>query len=134
MRTPRMRVGLLACFSICASQALAQLFYDDCTDGTCRKAFIEKKEKVSDDQYLVQTMFLTYRQRHSTDADEQRRSARVSCNKSKPMVTWDSGKAQMIDKKLFAKTNPKKGKITEPEKPAKYDETASLWRKICPPH
>jgi hypothetical protein len=44
------------------------------------------------------------------------------------------GKAQIIEKKIFAHPVHKKGKIEEPEKPAKYDETNGLWRKICGIH
>ena len=133
MQMRLMRVGLLIFFSLSVSEALAQLFYDDCADGQCRKAFIEKKEKIGDELYFVQTIFLTYHQRGTTNADEQHRSAKVSCNKRKPTVTWGTGKAQIIDKGIFAKNIlKKKGKITEPEKPAKYDEATSLWKKICP--
>lgn len=136
MRFMRVRLLIfsLIFFSLPVSEAAAQLFYDDCAGAQCRKAFIEKKEKIGDELYFVQTMFLTYHQRGTTSADEQHKSAKVSCDKSKPMVTWGSGKARMIDKSILAKNSPKKGKVTESEKPPKYDEAISLWKKICPAH
>jgi hypothetical protein len=129
-----MRVCLSIFVSLSVSDALAQLFYDDCAERICRKAFIEKKEKIGDELYSVQTIFLTYHQRGTTNADEQSRSAKVSCSKSTPTVTWGAGKAQALDKSIFAKPVIKKGKLVEPEKLAKYDETTSLWKKICPMH
>jgi hypothetical protein len=134
MQKRLMRVCLSISLSLPVSQAMAQLFYDGCAEGTCRKAFIAKKEKIGDELYSVQTIYLTYHQRGTTNADEQNRSAKVSCNKSKPTVTWGAGKAQTVDKSIFAKPVLKKGKLVEPEKQAKYDETTSLWKKICPMH
>ena len=49
-------------------------------------------------------------------------------------MTWGAGKAQIVDKSIFAKPVLKKGKLAEPQKQAKYDETTSLWKKICPMH
>jgi hypothetical protein len=132
MRIPIMRVWLMILLSLPAGQAMAQLFYEDCTQGKCHKAFIEKKEKTGDEQYFVRTIFLTYHQLGTTNADEQNRSAKVSCNKKNPTVAWGTGKAQIVDKSIFAKPLLKKGKLVEPEKQAKYDETTSLWKKICP--
>ncbi len=132
MQKRLMRVCLSICLSLFVGQAMAQLFYNDCADGKCRKAFIEKKEKIGEELYSVRTIYLTYRQRGTTDAEEQNRSAKVSCKKSKPTVTWGAGKAQTVDKSIFAKPVLKKGKLLEPEKQAKYDETTSLWMKICP--
>jgi hypothetical protein len=134
MHIPFMRVCLLMVFSLAAEQAAAQLFYEDCTQGKCRKAFIEKKEKTGEDQYSVKTIFLTYRQPGTTNADEQNRSAKVSCNRKNPTVAWGGGKPQPVDKSVFAKPAPRKGKIVEPEKLVKYDETTSLWKKVCPLH
>ncbi len=132
MQKRLMRVCLSIFLSLFVGQAMAQLFYNDCADGKCGKAFIEKKEKIGEELYSVRTIYLTYRQRGTTDAEEQNRSAKVSCNKSKPTVTWGAGKAQTVDKSIFAKPVLKKGKLLEPEKQAKYDETTSLWMKICP--
>lgn len=134
MHIPFTRACLLIGFSLLAGQAAAQLFYEDCAQGKCRKAFIEKKEKTGDEQYSVKTIFLTYRQPGTTNADEQNRSAKVSCNRKNPTVAWAGGKPQLVDKSLFAKPTPRKGKISEPEKQVKYDETTSLWKKICPLH
>jgi hypothetical protein len=131
MQKGLMRVSLSIFLSLFVGQAMAQLFYDDCADGKCRKAFIEKKEKMGDELYSVRTIYLMYRQRGATNADEQNRSAKVSCNKSKPTVTWGAGKPQTVDKRIFAKTVLKKGRFVEPEKQVKYDETTSLWKKIC---
>ena len=44
-----MRVCLLIFVSLSVSDALAQLFYDDSAERICRKAFIEKKEKIGDE-------------------------------------------------------------------------------------
>ncbi len=134
MRIPVLKACLLIVFSLLHGQAMAQLFFEDCAQGKCRKAYIEKKEKVGDDQYLVRMIFLTYHQPGTTSADEQNRTARVSCNKKNATVTWGSGKPQAVDKSIFAKPTPKKGKVAEPEKQVKYDETTSLWKKICPAH
>jgi hypothetical protein len=134
MRIPLKRVCLTIVLSLPAGQAMAQLFYEDCSQGKCHKAFIEKKEKTGDEQYFVRTIFLTYHQLGTTDADEQKRSAKVSCNKKNPTVAWGAGKAQIVDKSIFAKPLIKKGKLVEPEKQAKYDETTSLWKKICAMH
>ncbi len=134
MRISIMRVWLMIALSLPVGQAMAQLFYEDCTQGKCGKAFIEKKEKTGDEQYFVRTIFLTYHQLGTTNADEQNRSAKVSCNKKNPTVAWGAGKAQIVDKNIFAKPVLKKGKLVEPEKQAKYDETTSLWKKICPMH
>jgi hypothetical protein len=134
MQKQVIRVCLSIFVSLSVSDALAQLFYDDCAESICRKAFIEKKDKIGDELYSVQTIFLTYHQRGTTNADEQSRSSMVSCNKRAPTVTWGAGKAQALDKSIFAKPVSKKGKIVEAEKQAKYDETTSLWKKICPMH
>ncbi len=131
MQMRLMRVCLSISFSLSLSQALAQLFYDDCTGGKCRKAFIQETQKAGDELYLVRMIFLTYHRAGTTDADEQNRSARVSCSKNKPTVTWGDGKAQIVDKRIFASPGRKKDKVVEPEKPVKYDETNGLWKKIC---
>jgi hypothetical protein len=127
-----LRGSLPICFAILSSQAFAQLFYDECSESKCDKGYIEKKEKIGDEQYSVKTMFLTYHDRGTTNADETHRGAKVYCNKNKPSVNWDKGKPLMIDKKVFSKPLLKKGKTTEMEKPAKDDETTSLWKRICP--
>jgi hypothetical protein len=135
MRTRLMRMCPFILNSLLAGQAMAQLFYDDCTGGQCRKAFIEKKEKIGDELYLIKTIFLTYHQRGTTNADEESRNAKISCNKARPTVTWGAGKAQMVDKRVFARSAPKKKhRVVEPEKPEKFDETTSLWKKVCFTH
>ena len=87
MQRRLMRVCFLIFLSLSASEAMAQLFYEDCAEGKCSKAFIEKKEKIGDELYFVRTIYLTYHQLGTTNADEQNRSAKVSCNKNKPTVT-----------------------------------------------
>lgn len=128
------KAGVFLVSALLAGEAAAQLFYEDCADGKCRKAFVEKKEKIGEELYSVKTIFLTYRQRGTTNADEQNKSARVSCNRKSPTVAWSGGKPVPVDKSLFAKPSVRKGKVVEPEKQAKYDESTSLWKKICPLH
>jgi hypothetical protein len=134
MQKQAMGVCFFIFLSLSATEAMAQLFYEDCGDGKCRKAFIEKKEKIGDELYFVRTIYLTYHQLGTTNAEEQNKNAKVSCNQSKPTVTWGAGKAQLVDKNIFAKPVLKKGKLAEPQKQANYDETTSLWKKICPMH
>ncbi len=130
-----MRIRLMmACLalSLSSSTARAQLFYNGCAAEACVKAYIEKKEKIGEELYLVRTIFLTYHRRNTTNADERNRTAKVSCNKDKPSVAWGSEKARAIDKNLFRKARPKQGKFAEPEKASEQDETTSLWKKVCP--
>jgi hypothetical protein len=127
-----LRVSLSMCCCILSSQAFAQLFYDGCSENKCSKAYIEKKEKIADEQYSVKAMFLTYHKRGTTDADETHKTAKVMCNKNKPSVTWGSEKPQAIDKSVFTKPALKKGKVSEVEKSGKDDETTSLWKSLCP--
>ncbi|MGJ0506092.1 MAG: hypothetical protein ACR652_02965 [Methylocystis sp.] len=135
MQKQLMGMCFLIFLPLFAKEAKAQLFYEDCAQGKCRKAFIEKKEKIGDELYFVQTIYLTYHQLGTTNAEEQNRSAKISCNMVKPTVTWGrAGKAQIVNKSIFAKPVLKKGKLAEPQKQAKYDDTTSLWKKICPMH
>jgi hypothetical protein len=113
---------------------VAQLFYNDCAQGKCRKAYVQEKQNVGNELYRVKSILLTYRRPGTTDADEQNRSAVVFCGKSRPTVTWSDGKAQVIDKGIFANVVRKNGKVTQPEAPVHYDETTSLWKAVCSMH
>lgn len=131
MRLETKRITLLLLFSLSASQAVAQLFYNDCAQGRCRKAYVQEKLNIGDKLYRVKTIFLTYRRPGTTDADEENKSAVVFCGKSRPTVTWSDGKAQVIDKGIFANAIHKNGKTALPEAPVHYDETTSLWKDVC---
>lgn len=88
-----------------------ELFYEDCKDTNCVKAYISQKSKISEGQYRVTTMYLNYKNRGSNTADEETRTAKVNCDKNTAAVTWGSNKPQKIDKSIFPKaTSDKKVK------------------------
>lgn len=110
-----------------------ELFYEDCKDMSCVKAYISQKSKISEGQYRITAMYLNYKNRGSNTADEETKTAKVNCDKNTAAVTWGSNKPQKIDKSIFPKaTSDKKGKSNSPAAIKKYDETTSLWRAICP--
>jgi len=110
-----------------------ELFYEDCKDTNCVKAYISQKSKISEGQYRITTMYLNYKNRGSNTADEETRTAKVNCDKNTAAVTWGSNKPQKIDKSIFPKaTSDKKGKATSSAALKKYDESTSLWKAICP--
>jgi len=114
------------------SQA-SELYYEDCKESRCIKSYISQKSKIGDNIYAVSTMSLNYKSRGSNTADEDNKSAKIYCDKVNASVVWGGGKAQKIDKSVFAKpSNPKKGKPTQADATKKYDETTSLWKAICP--
>jgi hypothetical protein len=135
MRMKVMRVYPFILNSLIAGQATAQLFYDSCSGDECRKGYIEKAEKIGEDLYLIKTIFLTYHKRGTTSADEEIRDAKIACNKARPTLIWDSGKVQTIGNRAFSMPAVKTRRRTlEPEKPETFDETTSLWKKVCTQH
>lgn len=116
------------------AQAYAtELFYEDCKDTSCVKAYISQKAKISEGQYRITAMYLNYKNRGSNTADEETKTAKVNCDKNSATVTWGSNKPQKIDKSVFPKAmNDKKGKASSPAAIKKYDESTSLWKAICP--
>jgi len=110
-----------------------ELFYEDCKDTSCVKAYISQKSKISEGQYRITAMYLNYKNRGSNTADEETKTAKVNCDKNTAAVTWGSNKPQKIDKSIFPKaTSDKKGKANSPAAIKKYDESTSLWKAICP--
>ena len=110
-----------------------ELFYEDCKDTSCVKAYISQKSKISEGQYRITAMYLNYKNRGSNTADEETKTAKLNCDKNSATVTWGSSKPQKIDKSVFPKvTSEKKRKGSSPAAIKKYDESTSLWKAICP--
>jgi hypothetical protein len=135
MRIKPVIISPFVLIAILVGQAMAQLFYDNCSGDECRKGYIEKKEKVGEDLYLIKTIFLTYHKRGTTNADEENRNARISCNKARPTLIWGSGKEQIYDNRAFVRLTAKnRRRVVDSDRPEALDETTSLWKKVCITH
>lgn len=110
-----------------------ELFYEDCKETGCVKAYISQKSKIAEGQYRITAMYLNYKNRGSNTADEETKTAKVNCDKTIATVIWGSNKPQKIDKSVFPKaTSDKKVKVNSPAAIKKYDESTSLWKATCP--
>ncbi|NBS35489.1 MAG: hypothetical protein EBS82_06600 [Methylocystaceae bacterium] len=113
-----------------------ELFYEGCEGSSCSKSFILKKTPERDGVFLVKVMLVKYREKNSTNATEDTSTAKVDCNRNIATVTWENQKASKIDRSIFAKPlkqiKVRKGKLGEPEPEKVYDETTSLWKRVCP--
>ncbi len=129
-------LALLLQATLNVSAHATELFYEGCEGSNCSKSFILKKTPEKDGVYLVKVMLVKYREKNSTNATEDTSTAKVDCNRNMATVTWENQKATRVDRSIF--TTPKKqtklrrGKASEPEPEKTYDETTSLWKRVCP--